>query len=75
MNSIHCYVGYIKVKDSNETISNIVRNNENIQEYNNKRLMDKVNEIRDEIDQISQHLALLIESLTSRAEEEIEIGI
>ncbi|CAF3139904.1 unnamed protein product [Rotaria sp. Silwood2] len=49
-NHIHCRVGYVTMKNPNETLSNITRKKENMQEIHNEKLMHKVNQIREEID-------------------------
>ncbi|CAF5143230.1 unnamed protein product, partial [Rotaria sp. Silwood1] len=63
-NIIHCHVGYVTMNNSNEIISNIARQKENMQEIYNDKLMHKVNQIREEIDKTQLRFTQELHRLT-----------
>ncbi|CAF1211792.1 unnamed protein product [Rotaria sordida] len=65
-NLIHTRVGYVTMKNPNETLSNITRQKENMQEIYNEKLLYKVNQVREEIDKIQLKFTQELHRLTLR---------
>jgi hypothetical protein len=69
-NLIHCRVGYVKT--SGENTSNIPQHKENTQEISNEKLLQKVNDIHEEIDRTQLKFTQELHRLTINLSKLIE---
>lgn len=71
-NLIQCRVGYVTMTKSSETISMMVQPKENIQADYNEKMMQKVSEIREEIDKTQLRFTQELHQLTINLSKLIE---
>ncbi len=72
INLIQCRVGYVTMKNPDENTSNISQQKENTQEIYNEKLINKVNEIREEIDRTQLRFTQELHRLTINLSKLIE---
>lgn len=71
-NSIQCRVGYVTMKHSIENTSNTTHPKEINQEVHNEKVLEKINEIRQEIDKTQLRFTQEIHRLTINLSKMIE---
>ena len=69
---LNCRVGYVTTKTSGENTSNIPQHKENTQEISNEKLIQKVNEIHEEIDRTQLKFTQELHRLTINLSKLIE---
>lgn len=69
---IQCRVGYVTTNKSSENISIVAQQKENIQDDHNEKIMQKVNEIREEIDKTQLRFTQELHRLTINLSKLIE---
>ncbi len=71
-NYIQCRVGYITMKTSNESTSIITQQKQPTQEIHNEKLIEKVSEIREELDKTQLRFTQELHQLTINLSKMIE---